>query len=201
MDQARVDQKIKVDRKVKKEEGGLWETVKVVLQALLIALVVRTLALPALQHPVRLAHPDAPDRRLPVRLEILLRLLEALDPLQPASFLRAGSLVEEPKRGDIAVFKLPKDNSTDYIKRVIGLAGRPHPGRATASSHINGAPVKRERIQDYQTQDPIRPHVLRPAIPRNPAGRDARTRSSSATATAATGTTPYVYTCRPAISS
>ncbi len=38
----------------------------------------------------------------------------------------AGTLlvpIKEPKRGDIIVFRFPRDRSTDYIKRVVGLPG------------------------------------------------------------------------------
>ena len=57
-----------------------------------------------------------------------------------------------PQRGDVVVFKLPKDNSTDYIKRVIGLPGDKIQVNA-GLLYINGKPVKRERVEDFETSD------------------------------------------------
>jgi signal peptidase I len=50
------------------------------------------------------------------------------------------------------VFKLPRDEHTDYIKRIIGL-----PGDRLQMRHgtlfLNGQPVKRERMEDYRSED------------------------------------------------
>ena len=53
----------------------------------------------------------------------------------------------DPQRGDVVVFKWPRDPSVDYIKRLIGL-----PGDSVQMRHgllyINGAPVDRDRQAD-----------------------------------------------------
>jgi signal peptidase I len=57
-----------------------------------------------------------------------------------------------PERGDVVVFKLPTDNSTDYIKRVIGLPGD-RIQMKNGILNLNGQPVPRRRIEDYLYQE------------------------------------------------
>jgi signal peptidase I len=53
----------------------------------------------------------------------------------------------EPQRGDVVVFRLPRNDSIDYIKRVVGLPGD-RIQMINGLLHINGEPVKRQRIED-----------------------------------------------------
>lgn len=131
--------------------GGTAELIRTLVYALLIALAIRTVAFEPFSVPS----------------ESMLPTLEIGDyffvskysygysrhslPFSPPLF--PGRIFEDmPERGDIAVFKLPLDNKTDYVKRVIGLPGD-RIQMVDGILHINGAPVLRERVPSEDFAD------------------------------------------------
>jgi signal peptidase I len=68
-------------------------------------------------------------------------------PFSPALF--SGRIFpSEPQRGDLVVFRLPKDDSVDYVKRIVGMPGE-RIQMINGVLNINGVAVKRERAEDF----------------------------------------------------
>ena len=56
--------------------------------------------------------------------------------------------IDDPKRGDVVVFKYPRNPSIDYIKRVIGEPGD-HIAYYNKVLYVNSKPIKREYTSVY----------------------------------------------------
>jgi signal peptidase I len=61
-------------------------------------------------------------------------------------------LAAEPQRGDVVVFRLPKDDSIDFVKRIVGLPGD-RIQMIDGVLQINGQPIKHERVDDFAAED------------------------------------------------
>lgn len=136
----------------KKEEGGVVETLVVIVQALLIAFVVRTFLFQPFNIPSGSLKPTLLVGDYIFVSKYSYGYSRYSFPFgDTIPFIPSGRiLASEPKRGDIAVFKLPRDNATDYIKRVIGLPGDKIQ-MVGGTLTINGAPVKKELLGRSET--------------------------------------------------
>ncbi|MBV9704282.1 MAG: signal peptidase I [Methylobacteriaceae bacterium] len=148
--QAKSKAEMQANKRVK-ESGGIVEIVTIIVQALLIALVVRTFLFQPFNIPSGSLIPTLEVGDYLFVSKYTYGYSRYSFPWGPNLF-SGRVLGSPPKRGDIAVFKWPKDTSIDYIKRVIGLPGdkiRVAEGRL----FINGAIVPRRQIGSYRTQD------------------------------------------------
>ncbi|HEX9648665.1 MAG TPA: signal peptidase I [Alphaproteobacteria bacterium] len=137
----------------KSRADGFWETFKTVVYAVLIATVVRTFAYEPFHIPSGSMIPS-------LLIGDYLFVSKFSYGYSRYSFpfdigvIEGRIMAHQPERGDIAVFKLPRDNKTDYIKRLIGLPGD-HIQVRDGLLYINDQPVQRRQIEDYELVDRI----------------------------------------------
>jgi signal peptidase I len=151
----------------KPKAGGFAENVRVIASALIIAAVIRTLLFQAFSIPS-----GSMEATLLVGDYLFVSMFRygythySL-PFSPPVF--SGRVFgSEPKRGDVVVFRLPSDDSINYIKRVIGLPGD-RIQMIGGLPYINGTAVRREPAEDYIDNDegpgPVRVKRWRETLP------------------------------------
>lgn len=137
--------------KSQKKSGGLGETVSVIVQALLLALVIRTFLFQPFSIPSGSMRPTLLEGDYLFVTKWAYGYSHHSLPFSPKLF--SGRIWSSPpERGDVAVFKYPPNPSIDYIKRVIGLPGDRVQMRG-GQLFINDEPVRREKTGEIVNPD------------------------------------------------
>jgi signal peptidase I len=138
----------------KKAVGGIVETVKTVVYAVLIALLVRTVAYEPFNIPSGSMVPTLliGDYLFVSKFSYGYSRYSLPFGLPLFSGRIYLPFSNTPQRGDVVVFKLPTDTSTDYIKRVVGLPGD-HIQMRHGELYINDQLVPRRPADDYVYQE------------------------------------------------
>ncbi len=137
-----------------KDESGWWESAKIIVQALALAIFVRIF----FYQPFNIPSSSMKDTLLVGDYLFVSKLSYGYS---RHSFPYGGTLLGArmfdgrlfaslPKRGDVAVFKLPSDTSLDYIKRVIGLPGD-EVQMQNGVLYLNGKAIPKRLVGTFDT--------------------------------------------------
>lgn len=136
-------------KKASKEETGDW--FRTLIWAGVIALIIRSLLFQPFNIPSGSMKPTLLVGDYLFVSKFTYGFSKHSFPFSPP--LGSGRVMgREPERGDVIVFKLPRDNRTDYVKRLIGLPG----DRIQVTNgqlYINGEAVKRELLNEFIDHD------------------------------------------------
>ena len=143
----------------KKPESGILDTVSVIVQALLLALVLRTFLFQPFNIPSGSMKPTLLEGDYIFVSKYSYGYSRHSFPLSPDLFEGRIWAGDGPERGDVAVFKFPPDPRLDYIKRVIGLPGDRIQMR-DGQLFINNEPVRREPAGRFFDEDRLGPVLM-----------------------------------------
>ncbi len=120
------------------------ENIKTLFYALIIAIIIRSLFIQPFYIPSSSMEPSllVGDRLFVTKYSY--GYSKHSFPFSPPIF-QGRVMTNEPKRGDVIVFKTPADNRTDYIKRLIGLPGD-RIQFINSNLYINNSEVIKSRI-------------------------------------------------------
>lgn len=137
--------------KTEKKAGTFGETVSVIAQALLLALVIRSVFFQPFSIPSGSMRPTLLEGDYLFVTKWAYGYSRHSLPFSPNLF--SGRIWgSDPERGDVAVFKFPPNPAVDYIKRIVGLPGDRIRMEAGALI-INDVPVPRQLTGQINNPD------------------------------------------------
>jgi signal peptidase I len=131
----------------KAADSGWRETVKIVIHALVLAVIVRIF----FYQPFNIPSGSMKDTLLVGDYLFVSKLSYGYSKYSfPFGIIPFSGRIfgAEPKRGDVVVFKLPRDTDKDFIKRILGLPGDEILIR-NGVVYINGVAVPRLRVGEF----------------------------------------------------
>jgi signal peptidase I len=153
------------------------EVIKTIVWALLIALVIRTLLFQPYTIPSASEEPNLYQGDYIIVSKWSYGYSRHSILFSPPVF--SGRVFSSPPtRGDVIVFKLPRDGHTDYIKRLVGLPGDRVQVRQGVL-YINGKATAQQRVSTIETDDHGYPEKVSLLRETNPEGRSYLTQAHS----------------------